>query len=62
MFKYFKNLDDVKKRLFKSVYGFMMLSIAVYIFTLLSIIVTAIDYKHISVNIKNTEKETLNIE
>ncbi len=40
----------------------MMVSIAIYIFTLLSIIVTAIDYKHISVNIKKIEKETLSKE
>ncbi len=59
MLKYFKNLDDIKKRLFKSVYSLMLLSVCMYIVTLLSIVVTAIDYKHLLISIRTIEKETL---
>ena len=59
MFKYFKNLDDIKKKLFKSMYSLMLLTVCVYVVTLLSIVVTAIDYKHVLTDIRNTEKETL---
>ena len=59
MSKYFKNLDDIKKRLFRSTYSLMLLCICVYIVTLLSIVVNAIDYKHTLVDIRNIERETL---
>ncbi len=56
------NIGDIRKKLFSSLLCIMAASVAMYIFTLLSIIMTAIDYKHIIVSINNLEKSTVNIE
>ncbi len=61
-FKIFKNMGDVKRRLYHSMMALLGLSVSVYIFTLLSIVVTAIDFKHIIVSTSALDKTTLALE
>ena len=57
-----QNINSLKERLVKSLLSVLGVSIAVYIFTLLSIIITAIDYKHVIVNTAALDKSTVELE
>ena len=56
------NISDTQKKLFRSLISIMMISVMSYIAILLSIVVTAIDYKHIVTDINNKSKNTVSIE
>ena len=61
-FKILNKMGDVKQKLYHSLMGVLGIAVAVYIFTLLSIVVTAIDLKHIIVSIGALDKSTLALE
>ena len=56
------NISDIRKKLFKSIMSILLISVFAYMGLLLSIVVTAIDYKHISSKNVNLSKDTVNIE
>lgn len=57
--KIIKNLNNTKERLIDSLIYVLVFSIIIYVFTLLSIVITAIDYKHIVQNTSNLDKSTI---